>query len=70
MFSSRTLLAGVAGLLAAANLAAAMPQGGPISPVVTIPATCSTTIDDFPHTTASVKTHECYTYEREAPSRK
>ncbi|KAI6091385.1 hypothetical protein F4821DRAFT_227046 [Hypoxylon rubiginosum] len=45
-----------------------MPQGGPISPVVTIPATCSTTIDDFPHTTASVKTHECYTYEREAPS--
>lgn len=70
LFSTRTLLTGVAGVLAASNLAAASPQGGPISkvPSATIPGHCSTTIDDFPHTTATVKTHECYTYTREAAS--
>lgn len=26
------------------------------------PAHCSTTWDDWEHTTAGVKTHECYTY--------
>ncbi|XXG98515.1 hypothetical protein Hte_004839 [Hypoxylon texense] len=69
MFSSRTLLAGVAGLLAAAHLATASPQGGPIIPVSSsLPAHCYTTSDDWEHTTATVKTHECYTYTREAPS--
>ncbi|KAI1776893.1 hypothetical protein F4818DRAFT_362239 [Hypoxylon cercidicola] len=67
MLSLRTLLAGAAGLLLAANLAAASPQGGPIMPV-SVPAHCSTTIDDFEHTKATVKTHECYTYTREAPA--
>ncbi|KAI4870075.1 hypothetical protein F4820DRAFT_320078 [Hypoxylon rubiginosum] len=67
MLSPRTLLAGVAGLLAAASLAAASPQG-PIKPVSSIPAHCFTTSDDWEHTTATVKTHECYTYTREAPS--
>ncbi|KAI0022646.1 hypothetical protein F4780DRAFT_777403 [Xylariomycetidae sp. FL0641] len=34
----------------------------------TVPGHCSTTVDDFAHTMASVKTHECYTYTSTVPS--
>ncbi|KAK8106078.1 hypothetical protein PG999_009437 [Apiospora kogelbergensis] len=32
------------------------------------PAHCSTTWDDWEHTTAGVKTHECYTYSKTRPA--
>ncbi|KAI2624205.1 hypothetical protein GGR54DRAFT_565890 [Hypoxylon sp. NC1633] len=67
--SPRALVSGAAALLALCNVAAAVPQGGPIIwPTTTLPGHCSTTIDDFPHTTATVKTHKCYTYTRTAQS--
>ncbi|KAI0014402.1 hypothetical protein F4779DRAFT_9177 [Xylariaceae sp. FL0662B] len=71
LFSPLTVLSAAAGFLAFCNVAAAVPQGGPISkatPSPTLPGHCSTTVDDFPHSTGSVKTHSCYTYTRTAPS--
>ncbi|KAI1386406.1 uncharacterized protein F4822DRAFT_409980 [Hypoxylon trugodes] len=71
LFSSRTLVSGAAALLALFNVVVASPQGGPISGLsdpATIPGHCSTTMDDFEHTTAWVKTHECYTYTRTVQS--
>ncbi|KAI1103101.1 hypothetical protein F4804DRAFT_244000 [Jackrogersella minutella] len=70
LFSSRVLVSTAAAALALCNVAVAIPQGGPISkvPTATVPAHCSTTMDDFEHTTAWVKTYECYTYTRTAPS--
>ncbi|XDG09505.1 hypothetical protein ABKA04_009120 [Annulohypoxylon sp. FPYF3050] len=71
LFSSRIFVSTAAALLALCNVATAVPQGGPISPVstpTTIPGHCSTTVDDFEHTTAWVKTHECYTYTRTVQS--
>ncbi|KAI0840965.1 hypothetical protein F5Y06DRAFT_234399 [Hypoxylon sp. FL0890] len=68
-FSPRALVSAAAALSALCNVAIAIPQG-PIIPVstLTIPGHCSTTVDDFEHTTAFVKTHECYTYTRTVPS--
>ncbi|OTB08152.1 hypothetical protein M426DRAFT_201732 [Hypoxylon sp. CI-4A] len=68
MYSPRAFVSAAATLLALCNVAAASPQGGPISPAPTLPGHCSTTIDDWEHTTATVKTHECYTYTRTVQS--
>ncbi|KAI1377749.1 hypothetical protein F4677DRAFT_46650 [Hypoxylon crocopeplum] len=79
LFSPRTLVSAAAGLLALCNVAQGSPmeeerrwvnnevnQFDVRTPTATVPGHCSTTIDDFEHTTASVKTHECYTYTRTA----
>ncbi|KAI5868488.1 hypothetical protein GGS23DRAFT_33414 [Durotheca rogersii] len=68
MLSSYALLSVATALLAACNVVVASPQVFASTPTPTIPGHCSTTIDDFEHTTASVRTHECYTYTRIAPS--
>ncbi|KAI1142350.1 hypothetical protein F5Y05DRAFT_409495 [Hypoxylon sp. FL0543] len=73
MFSSpHALISAAAALSALCNVAAAMPQGGPIAPVATpaptMPAHCSTTVDTFGLTAGRVKTHECYAYTRTAQS--
>ncbi|KAI8963862.1 hypothetical protein F5Y11DRAFT_346112 [Daldinia sp. FL1419] len=65
-FSTRAFVSGAATLLALCNVAVASPVAEAPSP--TVPGHCSTTVDDFEHTTAWAKTHECYTYTRTTQS--
>ncbi|KAI1492354.1 hypothetical protein F4809DRAFT_43109 [Biscogniauxia mediterranea] len=63
MFSPVSVLSVVAGLLAISNAALADSTPSP-----TIPGHCYTTIDDFEHTTGTVKTHECFTVTSTVPA--
>ncbi|KAI2637113.1 hypothetical protein GGS26DRAFT_588660 [Hypomontagnella submonticulosa] len=67
LFSSQTLVSAGAALLALCNVAAAAPQATEV-PTLTVPAACTTIIDDFEHTTAYTKTHSCYTRTMTVPS--
>ncbi|KAI0171832.1 hypothetical protein GGR52DRAFT_443656 [Hypoxylon sp. FL1284] len=83
MFSPRVLLAGLlAANIAVASpqggpiISTTLHQSSPTiisstlhqSTPTALPGHCSTTIDDFEHTFATVKTHECFTHTRPAPS--
>ncbi|KAI1083449.1 hypothetical protein F5B20DRAFT_406610 [Whalleya microplaca] len=70
LFSPLTVLSAAAGLLAFSNMALAVPKASTSkpTPTPTLPGHCSTTIDDFEHTTGYVKTHSCYTYTQTVPS--
>ncbi|KAI5917226.1 hypothetical protein F4810DRAFT_66084 [Camillea tinctor] len=67
MFSPVSVLSVVAGLLAVSNAAPADTDLA-ATPSPTIPGHCYTTIDDFEHTTGTVKTHECFTITSTVPA--
>ncbi|CAJ2513714.1 Uu.00g018330.m01.CDS01 [Anthostomella pinea] len=70
LFPRISLLSVIAGLAAISNAfsAESSSQSRANTTRPTVPGHCSTTIDDFEHTTGYVKTHECYTRTSTAPA--